>query len=251
MQPATATLLSFGLDSFTDLIFLKCILKYRHTKDATMPIVETNTTLRDAPPINYNAHVLIELLYRYWSTENKHLSIPVRTQYPEKLNVWVELHFVFLQTVMGRHFFPVPKGGRILNPALCIRAVRNKIAVSQYLVFPRHLFFLWFHGQTDNPCKFKDRAMSQENFDLVRYQAQQYEQILQFSIPTTVPRLRLHRAAKGIALDSKFEPLQVSPIHKTFPHLYGSPISSYLGSCYILLRTLGQSAPACFDDPAN
>ncbi|KAJ8952995.1 hypothetical protein NQ318_015355, partial [Aromia moschata] len=25
---------------------------------------------------------------RYWSTENKHLSIPVRTQYPEKVNVW-------------------------------------------------------------------------------------------------------------------------------------------------------------------
>ncbi|KAJ8939895.1 hypothetical protein NQ318_023235 [Aromia moschata] len=28
---------------------------------------------------------------RYWSTENKHLSIPVRTQYPQKLNVWVGL----------------------------------------------------------------------------------------------------------------------------------------------------------------
>ncbi|CAH2006857.1 unnamed protein product [Acanthoscelides obtectus] len=25
---------------------------------------------------------------RYWSRENKHLSIPVRTQYPQKLNVW-------------------------------------------------------------------------------------------------------------------------------------------------------------------
>ncbi|KAJ8950763.1 hypothetical protein NQ318_011256 [Aromia moschata] len=32
-----------------------------------------------------------------------------------------------------------------------------------------------------------------------------------------VPRLRSHRAAKGIALD--LEPLQVSPIHKTFQHM--------------------------------
>jgi hypothetical protein len=25
---------------------------------------------------------------RYWSRENKHLSVPLRTQYPQKVNVW-------------------------------------------------------------------------------------------------------------------------------------------------------------------
>lgn len=67
----------------------------------------------------YLQHSHNSAVVRYWSRENLHLNIPTRTQYPQKLNVWIGM---INNTIIG----PIFINGN-LNGARYLEMLRNQI----------------------------------------------------------------------------------------------------------------------------